>query len=130
MDYVDQADQVMKELSRDRGNLVKTAQIRRFLTAVNAVKGKWDMYKLSHPDDETGKLPPQVAAEVKYLKVKLAYQIGRFDSNRGNPVKTFAEKARLLAEIDSIRDDAAKLETFTRYVEALVAFHKYYGGKD
>ena len=66
-----------------------------------------------------------LAAEVKYLKVKLAYQSGREAS-----VKAFERKAGLLKEISSIGRDLNKYMNFARYVEALVAYHKYYGGKD
>lgn len=70
--------------------------------------------------------------EIKFLKVKLAYQIGRADSGRyrANPVKEFADKSGLIGEIDKIGDSLERYENFARYVEALVAFHKFYGGKD
>ena len=128
-DKVDLAEKVMKDLSsaKDRrGNqsMVTTSQIRRFLTAVNTVTGKVEQYQ-----NETGKadkLTPELAAQVKFLKVKLAYQVGRGDLK----IKSFAKEADLMAAIDSIGEDAKKYEEFARYVEALVAFHKYYGGKD
>ena len=79
--------------------------------------------------NETGtleKLSTDLAAQVKFLKVKLAYQVGR----QGKVVADFAKEADLMAAIDSIGSDAKKYEEFARYVEALVAFHKFYGGKD
>ena len=70
--------------------------------------------------------------EIKFLKVKLAYQIGRADAgrNKPNPVRDFADKSGLITEIDKIGNSLGKYENFARYVEALVAFHKFYGGKD
>jgi CRISPR-associated protein Csm2 len=128
-DKVDLAEKVMKDLSEVRDkkgkqSMVTTSQIRRFLTAVNTVTGKVEQYQ-----NETGKadkLTPELAAQVKFLKVKLAYQVGRGDVK----IKSFAREADLMAAIDSIGEDAKKYEEFARYVEALVAFHKYYGGKD
>ena len=35
-----------------------------------------------------------------------------------------------MQKIDSIGDSVEKYEQFARYVEALVAFHKFYGGRD
>ncbi len=119
-DKVDLAQEVMKNSFRQ----VTTSQIRRFLTAVNTVSGKVEQYQ-----NETGKsekLSPDLAAQVKFLKVKLAYQVGR-GSGR---IKDFVEETDLMAAIDSIGSDAKKYEEFARYVEALVAFHKFYGGKD
>ena len=104
--YVDRADKVMRALSEEAqksygSKMVTTSQIRKFLTAVNRVNGKID-------------------------------QIGRADSgrNRANPVKEFADKSGLIGEIDKIGDSLERYENFARYVEALVAFHKFYGGKD
>ncbi len=68
--------------------------------------------------------------QVKFLKVKLAYQIGRAESKRGNPIKDFEREAQLMRRIDAIGDDIRKYEDFALYMEALVAFHKFYGGKD
>ncbi len=119
-DKVDLAQEVMKNSFR----WVTTSQIRRFLTAVNTVSGKVEQYQ-----NETGKsekLSPDLAAQVKFLKVKLAYQVGR-GSGR---IKDFVEETDLMAAIGSIGSDAKKYEEFARYVEALVAFHKFYGGKD
>ncbi len=119
-DKVDLAQEVMKNSFR----LVTTSQIRRFLTAVNTVSGKVEQYQ-----NETGKsekLSPDLAAQVKFLKVKLAYQVGR----GGGRIKKFVEETDLMVAIGSIGSDAKKYEEFARYVEALVAFHKFYGGKD
>ncbi len=35
-----------------------------------------------------------------------------------------------MRRIDAIGDDIRKYEDFASYMEALVAFHKFYGGKD
>ena len=84
---VDQAQQVMEILSRQK-NMVTTSQIRKFLTAVNTVTEKVNAYKLEKTDDYDT-LPVELQAQIKYLKVKLAYQIGRNRSKWGNPVEDF-----------------------------------------
>ena len=128
-DKVDLADKVMKKLSTatdksGKPSMVTTSQLRRFLTAVNTVTGKVEQYQ--NETSELEKLSTDLAAQVKFLKVKLAYQVGR----QGKVVADFAKEADLMAAIDSIGSDAKKYEEFARYVEALVAFHKFYGGKD
>ena len=128
-DKVDLADKVMKKLSTatdkwEKPSMVTTSQLRRFLTAVNTVTGKVEQYQ--NETSELEKLSTDLAAQVKFLKVKLAYQVGR----QGKVVADFAKEADLMAAIDSIGSDAKKYEEFARYVEALVAFHKFYGGKD
>ncbi len=127
-DYVDQAERVMRELhdkevKNTKYKMVTKAQIRKFLTAVNAVTGEVEQYRLLQ---QGTKLPEDLRMQVKFLKVKLAYQIGRM----GTPVKDFNEEAKLMDWIDGIGDSVEKYQKFASYVEALVAFHKFYGGKD
>ena len=124
--YVDQAQQVMEKLSQGK-SMVTTSQIRKFLTAVNTVSGKVDQFKNSGKGDT---LPEELQMQVKFLKVKLAYQIGRAQGKYGNPVKDFSDAAKLMTRIDTIGNSMEKYENFARYVEALVAFHKFYGGRD
>lgn len=135
--YVDRADKVMRALSEEAqksygSKMVTTSQIRKFLTAVNRVNGKIDQFKNGNKSSASGRIPEDIQMEIKFLKVKLAYQIGRADSgrHRANPVKEFADKSGLIGEIDKIGDSLERYENFARYVEALVAFHKFYGGKD
>ena len=42
----------------------------------------------------------------------------------------FAEKARLKERIEAIGTDMKKYEEFAHFMEALVAYHKFYGGRD
>lgn len=135
--YVDRADKVMRALSEEAqksygSKMVTTSQIRKFLTAVNRVNGKIDQFKNGNKSSASVRIPEDIQMEIKFLKVKLAYQIGRADSGRyrANPVKEFADKSGLIGEIDKIGDSLERYENFARYVEALVAFHKFYGGKD
>ena len=72
------------------------------------------------------RLPPELVAEVKFLKVKLMYLAGR----EKNIVGAFVEKSGLIEMIDSIGDSTERFDTFAKYVQALGAFHKFYGGKD
>lgn len=39
-------------------------------------------------------------------------------------------KAKLNEAIDEIGNDIKKYKDFAKYIEALVAYHKFYGGKD
>lgn len=130
-DYVAKAEKAIKKLSErtDRwGNpqMVTTSQIRKFLTAVNTVSGKVDMVR-NQGNRTLTVLPVNIQAEIKFLKVKIAYQIGR---DKQNLVRDFEKQAGLFSEIDKIGDSVERYEEFAHYVEALVAFHKYYGGKE
>ena len=94
---------------------------------VNTVTNKVAVYKMQHIGEKN--MSDELTSEVKYLKVKLAYQIGR-ETGRERPIKDFEEKAKMITEIDGIGNSIEKYEEFAKYVEALVAYHKYYGGRE
>lgn len=125
-DIAREAEEVIVRLAKEgNGRLfLTTSQIRKFLAAVNALTNKITVYRVQN--DSATELTPTLASEVKYLKVKLAYQAGR------NPrtVRPFLEAARLKEWIDGIGTDIRAYEEFAHYVEALVAYHKYHGGRD
>ena len=120
------AEGIIKKLKRNRRNQFEltTAQIRKFLSAVNALTNKISMYRTRC--GETNVLSPELAAEVKFLKVKLAYQVAR---NR-ETVGDLEKKANLMARIDQIGTDMKKYDVFIHFVEALVAYHKFHYGRD
>ncbi|MBQ9763065.1 MAG: type III-A CRISPR-associated protein Csm2 [Phascolarctobacterium sp.] len=101
------------------------SQIRKFLTAVNVVKNKVDMY-LAKNNGIVG-LPSELAAEIKFLRVNIIYQAAKDNSGA---VKNFIMATNVDRIIDDIGNDANKFNKFCKYVEALVAFHKFYGGRD
>lgn len=131
-DIASEAEQVIKSM-RVRGKdgrtmylQIKTNQIRKFLTAVNMVTNKIDIWHMKH--GESNELPDDLAAEVKYLKVRLAYQAGREKPNCRFGVRTLVEQADLFARIDAVGRDFKRYQDFAHFVEALVAYHKFYGG--
>jgi len=126
-DIAAEAEGVIQKLKRDnRDNIQLTkSQIRKFLVAVNALTNKINMYRTR--TEQAAVLSQALAAEVKYLKVKLAYQSAK--DNSGS-VKDFVEKARLKDCLDKIGTDLRRYEDFAHYIEALVAYHKFYGGRD
>ena len=124
-DVAAEAEAVVQKLPKDRyGNIaLKTSQLRRFLSAVNAVTNRIMVYHARHVDER--QLPLELASEVKYLKVKFAYQAGRM-----REVREFGEMAHIKERIDRVGDSFREYQCFVRYMEALVAYHKYYGGRD
>ena len=131
-DIVAEAEQVMRELSckDEMGNTtiaLKTSQIRKFLTAVTLLSNRIALEQAKN--GQGTELSDKLANEVKYLKIKIAYQAGR-DNTREKAVKNFFQKAGLSERIDRIGMDVEKFRQFARYVEALVAYHKFYGGSD
>lgn len=62
--------------------------------------------------------------ELQYLKVKMAYEAGREQA-----VKEFLSKTHLMTAISYIKTYEQFL-LYCRYAESLVAYFKYYGGRD
>lgn len=141
-DVVDKAEQAIIEMNekgyvgkdktvRDKFGKEKrvpkltNSQIRKFLTAVNVVKNKVDMFWAKNNDAVS--LPDELVTEIKFLKVNIVYQAAK--DNTG-AVKSFIMVTNLDKIINDIGNDANKFNKFCKYVEALVAFHKFYGGRD
>ena len=125
-DIAQEAENVILRLKKVGGGelVITKSQIRKFLAAVNALTNKVDVYRAQNPG--AAELSPALASAVKYLKVQLVYQAAR----EPKKVKPFVETARLKERIDAIGTDLRAYEDFAHYVEALVAYHKFYGGED
>lgn len=131
---VDKAELAIKSIrkpnKKNHDKLVielKTNQIRKILTAVNILKNKVDIYKIANL--QAKKLDEELQMEIEFLRVNIAYQIGR-EKGKENLVREFVEKADLLNMVKDINGDIKAFENFCRYIEALVAFHKFYGGQE
>ena len=120
-DIAKEAEQAILNLKdQNHGKIyLKTNQIRKFLTAVNAITNKVNVYKAKHLD------ATELPGEIQFLKVKVAYQAGRERS-----VKDFMKQSNMKQHIEAVGTSIAKYEAFAHYIEALVAYHKFYGGKD
>lgn len=126
--YVDVAEEVIKKLRKpdrkpDKKEGFKlaltTSKIRNILSMVS------ELYTdAQHARGE--KLSEDMVGRVQYLRMRIAYEAGR--EGRENAVKEFANKAELLPRISEIGNSRQKLLLFCNYMEALVAYHKFYGG--
>lgn len=63
-------------------------------------------------------------SDIQYLKVRMAYEAGR-----EWPVKQFLDITGLMVLVDSI-SSFEQFRLYCRYAEALVAYFKFYGGRD
>lgn len=119
--YVKQAEEVVRdEIMRDNSNKLKltTNQIRNILTMTNEL---YNTVRFSN--DEI--ISDDLISHIQYTKMKIAYSAGR-----DKAVKDLVEKSCLMQYLDEVGDSRDKLITFCHYAEALVAYHKFYGGDD
>jgi CRISPR-associated protein Csm2 len=120
LNYVDVAERVilaLKEENNDRLALT-TSKIRGLLSMTASI-----YTDVQRNRSET--LSEELQSRVQYLRMRVAYEAGR------DPVvKKFVIKAELLEQLSNIRADKERLLLFCRYMEALVAYHRYHGGND
>lgn len=62
--------------------------------------------------------------DIQYLKVRMAYEAGRESS-----VRQFLDATHLMALVDGV-GTYEQFKLYCRYAEALVAYFKFFGGKD
>lgn len=120
--YVDLAENVIVEdLERDRkGNFRLTnSKIRNLLSLVNNLYT--DVVRSSSVNEE---LSEAIEGKIQYLRLRFVYEAGREKS-----VKDFVEKADIIRHLKRI-ETRSDLLLFCRYMEALVAYHKFNGGRD
>ena len=118
--YVDKAEAAIKSLkrnNRDRRNpdafLLTTSKIRHLLSLTSALF-----------DESNVKGYPDLQVKIAYLRVQFVYQSGREFA-----VKDLVQQAQILEALKEVSNKET-LQRFCRYMEALVAYFKFYGGKD
>lgn len=112
--YLDQAEELMQENAR----LITTSKIRRLFSSVTEIYNKEN---LSTQEE----LAPESVSAVGMMRIRFAYECGR-----DKKVKTFVEKAHLMNYLKGIGNSRGEFIKFTRYMEALVAYHKFFGGRE
>ena len=116
-DYVDEAERIMRSLM-SQPKKVTTSKIRNLLSLVT------DIYNTENIRTDE-KLLPESIVKLNLMRVRVAYECGRDDT-----VKNFVAQTNLLEYLKGISTDRADLIRFAHYMEALVAFHRYFGGKE
>ncbi|NLN47742.1 MAG: type III-A CRISPR-associated protein Csm2 [Clostridiales bacterium] len=120
--YTQRAEAVIldlrKQLDRRYQNFT-TSKIRNILTLVSEIYN--DVVS-----DHNKTLSKEVQERIEYLKVRLIYESGR----EPDTVDPFVKKSGLIRIIDGIGNSKERFIKFARYMEALVAYHRYHGGKE
>lgn len=120
LNYVDVAESVILALKNENNG--------RLALTTSKIRGLLSMTASIYTDVQRNRsetLSEELQSRVQYLRMRVAYEAGR------DPVvKKFVIKAELLEQLSNIRADKERLLLFCRYMEALVAYHRYHGGND
>ncbi len=121
--YVDDAEGVIRKLAdkkaewRDSG-LLSTSKIRNLLSMITSL---YDEVRRERKET----LSEEEQSRIQYIRLHFAYEAGR-----DTKVKSFVYEADIFSHIQDIGNSKERFLLFCRYMEALVAYHRYYGGKE
>ena len=113
--YVDEAEKVIKEIKKckyKKEDEVTTSKLRTLLALTSEI---YDELRANGMADVTDK--------ISYLQIQFVYQGGRYKG-----MKDFIEEAQLIEILKGIQRSKEPKEfiRFNHYMEALVAYFKYY----
>ena len=115
-DYVDKAEQVMQRFYRS----ISTSKLRNLLSLVS------DAYNMENIRTEE-KILPETEVKLNLMRIRVVYECGR-ENDRS--LKNFIAGAKILEYLKGIQGNREDLIRFAHYMEALVAYHRYYDGKE
>lgn len=120
--YVDLAQDYMK----DHKHLITTSKLRSLFSLLSEV------YNVENLRTEDQLLESSIS-KLNLMRVRTAYEYGR-DNSKYRNIQQFIREAYLLDYLkwfSAPQPGSRKaLIDFYHYMEALVAFHRYYGGKE
>lgn len=116
LDYTDKAEQIMQNYSRS----ITTSKLRNLLSLIS------DVYNQENLRTDT-KILPESETKLNLMRIRTVYECGR---EQGGSLKEFVETAQILEYLKGIQGEREDLIRFAHYMEALVAYHRYYGGKE
>lgn len=124
--YVKKAENAIIELKNKKNKMGKTVPMVTTSKIRNILAMSAQIYNdvLGVIGDE---LSDDINAHIDYLKLRIIYEVGR---DTTNSVRNFVESAELIKCIEQINGSRENYRLFNNYMEALVAYHKYYGGKE
>lgn len=122
--YVDFAERVIVKLSQKTDKNGKNVQMVTTSKIRNLLAMTADIYNDIMNQNEN-ELSDETCAKIEYLRVRFVYESGREPK-----VKDLVTEAQILELLKNIGKSKERYILFNHYMEALVAFHRFYDGKD
>lgn len=117
--YVQLAEKVIQtHKNHNERDLISTTQLRGLFALLTEVR---EILRVRQTDalDET------LQSRVQYIKMRFVYAAGRGEKG----VPEFMTQSSLIGCLDAVKDSAKQFELVCKYMEALVAYHKFYINK-
>lgn len=122
--YVKKAEDVIKNLKDKKDKNGKTVQMVTTSKIRNLLAMTADIYNDVISQSEM-KLTEEQQSRIEYLKIRIIYESGREST-----VKDLVKESGILKMIEEIGDKKKNFLLFSKYMEALVAFRKFYVAND
>lgn len=115
--YVDLAEKVIKahDQSRDK---ITTSQLRSLFSLMTEMR---EIIRV-RPEKVMDEM---LVSRIQYIKMRFVYAAGRGEKG----VPDFMKQSALIECLNSVKDSSKRFELVCKYMEALVAYHKYYINK-
>lgn len=123
-DYVEKAEKTIDKLLkiRDKNNkpvsIATTSQMRNILSMSADI---YNRVMVNSSED----LSDEIIGLIEYLKIRIVYEAGRDEK-----VKNLVVQSEMLEIIDEINGSKKNFILFNHYLEALIAYRKFKGGKE
>ncbi len=118
-DYVDAAEEIILSYVQQGGSCITTSKLRGLMTFTSSIYNN----ELRRTD---ARMSSESLSQVNQMRIRTAYEYGR---DKGT--KDFIEKTHLMQHLKWLAENHAQSRTealdFARYMEALVAYHRFYG---
>lgn len=119
--YVEMAERVVNAHKQANSKKpITMTQMRNLLELMSVLRERLRTDRRSELDDE-------MVSQVQYIKLRFVYAAGRDTDQKG--VRDFIIQSQLIECLDTVKNSAGQFEFVCKYMEALVAYHKYLIGK-
>lgn len=119
--YVGIAEKVIiSHRDRKDRNAISTSQIRILLDLLNGLREQLRTERVKA-------LTENMIGQVQYIKLRIVYAAGRDNESKG--VRDFIDSSGLIKCLDTVGDSVERYELVCKYMEALVAYHRYHINK-
>jgi CRISPR-associated protein, csm2 family len=107
--------------TKEKFYIVTTTKLRNLLAMISDIYN--DVITQGGTEGNGDKLNADITKRINYLKVKVVYESGR-----DNSVRKFVDRANISKHLDDVIKSKSKADfiLFCRYMEALVAYRKFY----
>lgn len=122
--YVKKAEETINELLDIKNKDGKPVSIATTSQMRNILAMSADIYNrvmVNSGED----LSDEIIGLIEYLKIRIVYEAGRDEK-----VKKFIVQSEMLKIIDEINGSKKNFILFNHYLEALIAYRKFKGGKE